>query len=288
MRSSPCLFVLACLSAIAAQAQTHIPSPPSGAYGVEVTSFIEKEELQEASGLIWAPDGSNRLFVVLKGGKVRVIQNGQLLPTPFIDEAVATSGEQGLQSLVFDPDYATNHYVYVFASQPNIDVGGITRSIAQILRFTEVGGAGVNRTVIVDNIPSGTTHNGGGLDFGPDGLLYFGVGDRDIHAGGNDDLSELSSKILRVHKDGTVPTDNPFYDGEGANNDLIWARCFRNPFRIRFFNDRTHLRAEDVPFVRPLQQFVQPRNRLQQLHAVFLRGEALVDFQKRHDPFPLP
>ncbi|NNB96053.1 hypothetical protein HI113_19335 [Corallococcus exiguus] len=234
MRSVHSLVLLACLAAFTAQAQTRIPAPPNGAYGVEVTKFIEADALQEASGLIWAPDGSNRLFVVIKGGKVRVIQNGALLPTPFIDEAVATEGEQGLQSLVFDPDFATNRYVYVFASQPNIEVDGIVRFIARIVRFTDAGGVGVNRTVIVDNIPQNRTHNGGGLAFGPDGFLHFGVGDGDIYAGGNDDLSLMASKILRVRKDGTVPTDNPFYDDWGPNNDLVWARGFRNPFRIRF------------------------------------------------------
>ncbi|WP_404362056.1 PQQ-dependent sugar dehydrogenase [Corallococcus coralloides] len=234
MRPVPSLFVLAFLAAFTAQAQTRIPPPPSGAYGVEVSKFIEADALQEASGLTWAPDGSNRLFVVLKGGKVRVIQNGALLPTPFIDEAVATGGEQGLQSLVFDPAFATNRYVYVFANQPNVDVGGVTRFITQILRFRDSAGVGVERTVIVDNIPSGSSHNGGGLAFGPDGRLYFGVGDLGSSEGGNDDLSQMASKILRVNKDGTVPTDNPFYDDWGPNNDLIWARGFRNPFRIRF------------------------------------------------------
>ncbi|MBN9685134.1 MULTISPECIES: PQQ-dependent sugar dehydrogenase [unclassified Corallococcus] len=234
MRSAPPLLVLACLAAFTAQAQTHIPPPATGAYGVEVAKFIETNALQEASGLTWAPDGSNRLFVVLKGGTVRVIQNGALLPTPFITEVVATDGEQGLQSLVFDPDFATNRYVYVFASQPNITVNGVVRYIAQILRFRDSGGVGVGRTVIVDNIPSGVTHNGGGLAFGPDGRLYFGVGDRGTSEGGNDDLSQMSSKILRVNKDGTIPTDNPFYDDWGPNHDLIWARGFRNPFRIRF------------------------------------------------------
>ncbi|WP_272491334.1 PQQ-dependent sugar dehydrogenase [Corallococcus exercitus] len=234
MRPSPLLIVFACLAAVTAQAQIRVPPPPVGTYGVETSQFFYNGEDLQASGLAWAPDGSNRLFMVLKGGKVRVIQNGELLPTPFIDEEVATYGEQGLQSLVFDPDFATNHYVYVFASQPNIDVGGVTRFVAQILRFTEVGGVGVDRTVIVDNIPSSLNHNGGGMDFGPDGLLYFGVGDRGTLEGGNEDLTLLSSKIHRVHKDGTIPTDNPFYDGEGPNNDLIWARGFRNPFRIRF------------------------------------------------------
>ncbi|RKH55358.1 PQQ-dependent sugar dehydrogenase [Corallococcus aberystwythensis] len=234
MRSVPSLVVLACLAAFTAQAQTSIPPPSSGAYGVEVAKFIEADALQEASGLVWAPDGSNRLFVVLKGGKVRVIQNGALLPTPFIDEVVATGGEQGLQSLAFDPDFATNRYVYVFASQPNITVNGIVRYIAQIVRFRDSGGVGIGRTVIVDNIPSSMNHNGGGLAFGPDGFLYFGVGDLGTSEGGNDDLTLMASKLLRVRKDGTVPTDNPFYDDWRSNNDLIWARGFRNPFRIRF------------------------------------------------------
>ncbi|RKH67171.1 hypothetical protein D7X96_20155 [Corallococcus interemptor] len=228
MRSLLPWLALALLTAFAAQAQFRIPIPPPGAYGTEVTTFAGGDALLEASGLIWAPDASNRLFVLLKSGKVQVIQNGSLLPTPFINEPVGTEGEQGLQSLVFDPDFATNHYVYVFVTRPDFTY------TAQILRFMDVGGVGINRTVIVDDIPAGTIHNGGGMAFGPDGLLYFGVGDRGTKAGGGDDLTLLASKINRVHKDGTTPSDNPFYDGDGPNNDLIWARGFRNPFRMRF------------------------------------------------------
>ncbi|RYZ43320.1 MAG: hypothetical protein EOO71_03930 [Myxococcaceae bacterium] len=229
---------LACLSlvlltAFPTQAQTHIPPPADGSYGVEVEYSISSDALSRATGLAWAPDGSHRLFVTLQGGQVLIFQNGVLQPIPFITETVESDTEQGLLNLVFDPEYATNHYVYfVVASKADF--------ITRILRFTDVESVGMDRTVIVDNIPNNYAHNGGGLAFGPDGLLYFALGDRG-GTGTDEDLTLMSSKIHRIHKDGTVPTDNPFYDGPGPNSDTIWARGFRNPFRMRFQPGTSHL-----------------------------------------------
>ncbi|RKH32839.1 hypothetical protein D7Y13_10340 [Corallococcus praedator] len=246
-------LALTLLTALSSQAQTRVPPPAQGSYGVEMEDYILSNALRESTGLAWAPDGSNRLFVTLKDGKALIFQNGVLQPVPFITEDVVTENEQGLVSLVFDPDFTNNHYVYFFATQE----GPAIRPVTRILRYTDVEGVGMDRTVIVDNIPANSYHNGGGLAFGPDGLLYFGVGDRGGE-GTDDDLTLMASKINRVHKDGTVPTDNPFYDGPGPNNDLIWARGFRNPFRMRFQPGTSHLwvnvagdRAEQIFRVGP-------------------------------------
>ncbi|WP_224370965.1 PQQ-dependent sugar dehydrogenase [Hyalangium versicolor] len=189
--------------------------------------FVD-EGLTELSAMAWAPDGSNRLFVVRKAGEIRVVKDGVVLPIPWATVSpLETSVESGLVGFAFDPAFATNHYVYVFAT--------ISQDEQQILRYTDVDGVGTDKTVILAGLPTrGVNHNGGGMAFGPDGMLYFGVGDEGIHEGIGDDLASLASKIGRTRTDGTAPEDNPFFDGPGPNNDYIWARGFRNPFGLTF------------------------------------------------------
>jgi MYXO-CTERM domain-containing protein len=103
------------------------------------------------------------------------------------------------------------------------------------VRYRAEGNIGVEPTIIAAGLPTrGLNHDGGALAFGPDGKLYWSIGDLGVGAGVNDDLATLSAKVGRVNRDGTVPTDNPFYDGAGPNEDRIWARGFRNPFSMTF------------------------------------------------------
>lgn len=147
-------------------------------------------------------------------------------PTSFISEFLNHYEEQGILGIAFDPDFTNNHYVYFFAALPHYQL--------QIFRYTDVGGVGMDRTVIVSGIPAGhLDYDGGGLTFGPDGMLYFGVGDL-YGYGPEDDLTQPTSKIHRVRPDGTIPTDNPFYDGDGPNVDSAWARGFRNLYGLAF------------------------------------------------------
>jgi len=158
--------------------------------------------------MAFAPDG--RLFFnELSTGRVRIVQQGLLVAQPFIDLAVDTSGERGLLGLALHPQFATNGFVYVLYSDP---VG-----VHRVLRFTEVNGVGTNQTLIVDNLPSSTNHNGGNIRFGPDGRLYITTGDSGDSANSQDPNSR-AGKILRYNADGTVPTDNPFGLGNPAFN----------------------------------------------------------------------
>jgi MYXO-CTERM domain-containing protein len=192
------------------------------------TEFAASPTLTNATGLAWAPDGSDRLFVTVKEGEVRVIKNGIVLEQPFATLApIYTTSECGLIGIAFDPDFLANRYVYLFVT--------VSASEQQIVRYTVAGDVGIDKTTIVAGLPTkGANHDGGGIGFGPDGKLYWSIGDNGNGTGTNADLASLAAKVGRANRDGTVPSDNPFADGPDGNNDYIWARGFRNPFTMTF------------------------------------------------------
>ncbi|HMI85599.1 MAG TPA: PQQ-dependent sugar dehydrogenase [Polyangiaceae bacterium] len=181
------------------------------------------------TGMAWAPDGSKRLFVIDKGGVVQIVKWGTP-PTPVTFATIApiyTAIECGLVGLTFDPNFQINHFVYFFVT--------VSASEQQIIRYTAAGDVGIDKTVIVSGLPTvGANHDGGSIGFGPDGKLYWGIGDNGNGSGVNADLSSLAAKIGRANADGSIPNDNPFFDGAGPNNDYIWARGMRNPYTLTF------------------------------------------------------
>jgi glucose/arabinose dehydrogenase len=181
----------------------------------------------------FSPDG--RLFVCLQGGQLRVIENGTLLPTPFVTVSTVANGERGLLGVAFDPNFASNQFVYVYYT---VSVAPIHNRIS---RFTASGNMAVGgETVILDldNLSSATNHNGGAIHFGPDGKLYAGVGENANGANAQIITNRLG-KILRINPDGTIPSDNPTtFPGiagstTGANR-AIWAVGLRNPYTFGF------------------------------------------------------
>jgi glucose/arabinose dehydrogenase len=180
------------------------------------------------TGFAWAPDGSNRLFVLRQGGEVRIVEGGTLVTEPFVTVVpIHTTDECGLIGIAFDPSFVDNGYVYLFVT--------VSATEQRILRYTASGNTGTDATVIVTGLPTrGLNHNGGALGFGPDGMLYWAVGDNGDDVGARADLTSLGAKVGRAHPDGAVPKDNPFVDGDGPNNDYIWARGYRNPFTLTF------------------------------------------------------
>lgn len=190
------------------------------------TPFVDG--LNQPTCIAWAPDGSNRLFVSLKETGIAVIENGVRRPTLFAAfPQLYTQSECGVLGLAFDPDYATNHYVYVFVT--------VSASEQRIVRFTDQASTGTQRTNIVTRLPTlGMNHDGGALGFGPDGKLYWAIGDNGAKRGVDGNLTSLAAKVGRSNRDGSVPADNPFFDGAGPHNDYIWATGFRNPFTMTF------------------------------------------------------
>lgn len=178
----------------------------------------------------FAPDG--RLFVCLQSGQVRVIENGNLLATPFVTVPTTENGERGLLGIAFDPGFAGNHFVYVYYTVSNAPIHN------RVSRYTANGNVAVSgsETVILDldNLSTATNHNGGAIHFGSDGKLYIGVGEN-ANPANSQSVANRLGKLLRINADGTIPSDNPtsFPNIAGSPtgaNRAIWAVGLRNPF----------------------------------------------------------
>jgi glucose/arabinose dehydrogenase len=199
--------------------------------------------------------GDSRLFVVQKNGIIRIIQRGSTTYSTFLDlsgtsgPVLSTGGEQGLLGLAFAPDYATSGRFYVYYTRkPDgaINISRFTVSAA------DANVANTSETVILTiPHPSRTNHNGGGLRFGPDGMLYIAVGDGG--GGGDPDCNAQArnnflGKLLRIDVSGagtyTVPANNPL--GLDSNPSPILAIGLRNPWRISFDRVNGDLYIGDV------------------------------------------
>lgn len=193
------------------------------------------------TAMSFAPDG--RLFVCLQNGRLRVVKNDVLLAQPFVDLDVDSSGERGLLGVAFDPDFATNRYVYVYYT---VNFSPIHNRVS---RFTADGDVAVlnSETPIFEltNLSSATNHNGGAIHFGPDGKLYVAVGEN-ANPANSQTLSNLLGKMLRINPDGTVPAGNPFYDTASGTNRAIWSLGLRNPFTFAFQRGTTRMFINDV------------------------------------------
>jgi glucose/arabinose dehydrogenase len=215
------------------------PSPDAYTWETVVSGLVRPVDLQHAG------DGSGRLFVIEKVGRIRVVQDGQLLETPFMDivERVGSSGnEQGLLGMAFHPTYAENGFFYVNYT----DVNGDT----VIARYQVTADANIadpnSEVVLLTADQPFRNHNGGVLAFGPDGYLYAGLGDGGSAGdpnGNGQSLDTLLGKILRLDVNSAdpyaIPPDNPF-------GNEIWAYGLRNPWRFSFDRANADLFIGDV------------------------------------------
>src|SRR5438876_365971 len=161
--------------------------------------------LNSPTAMAFAPDG--RLFITEQTGAVRIVKNNALLPTPFLSLRVDSSGERGLLGVAFDPDFAANHFIYVYYTVPG------RRHLPahnRVSRFTANGDVVTkySEKILIDltNLTAATNHNGGAIHFGPDAKLYIGTGDN--NDGNNaQSIGNLLGKILRINADGSIPAD---------------------------------------------------------------------------------
>jgi glucose/arabinose dehydrogenase len=213
------------------------------------TSHFQNEILATGfdlpTSIEFLPDG--RMLVVELQGKIKVLPPPYTTPdpTPFLQLTnVGSAGvQQGLFDIVLDPDFASNHYYYVFytAGSPNRD--RLSRFTANATNTGTVAGSEV--VLYQDPQDANSEHHGGALNFGNDGKLYFTTGEH-FDAAAAQSLSSPRGKIHRINPDGTIPTDNPFYDGTGPNVDSIWARGLRNPYRAYYDKPTGRLYVGDV------------------------------------------
>jgi len=182
------------------------------------------DDLDRPTSMALAPDG--RIFVCEQAGHLRVIQDGTLLPEPFLSVSTHTSGERGLLGVAVDPDFPRQPYVYVYytATTPNPH--------NRVSRFTASGNKAVpgsERILFELERLGATVHNGGALHFGADGKLYVAVGDNS-NSSDAPKLTSLMGKLLRLEKDGSIPSDNPFFTRTTGVYRALWAIGLRNPF----------------------------------------------------------
>lgn len=199
------------------------------------------------------PDDTRRLFVVEQRGKVRVMVDGDKRSKPFLDirDEVNFGGERGLLSIAFAPDYEDSRKLYAYYTGSGGDI-----FIAELKRkqtSRNLVDSGTRRTVLRVPHPTFANHNGGQLQFGPDGRLYAGLGDggsADDPFDNGQDRGTLLGKLLRINpeKDGddpySVPPSNPYVGRSGRNE--IYARGLRNPFRFAFDRETGDIAIGDV------------------------------------------
>lgn len=195
--------------------------------------------LEQPTSLVHAGDGSGRLFVTEQRGIIRILQDGQVLETPFLDltPLVGSDGlEQGLLDVVFHPDYASNGFLYINYT----DLAGDT-VVARYSVSSDPSVADPASVKIILQIDQPyPNHNGGQLQFGPDGMLYVGMGDGGAAGdpmGNAQRLGSLLGKLLRLDVNSGdpygAPPDNPFVGQAGARPE-VWAFGLRNPWRFSF------------------------------------------------------
>ena len=198
-----------------------------------------------------AGDGSGRIFVVEKAGRIRIVANGTLRPEPFLDitNLVGSSGaEQGLFAIAFHPAYRTNGRFFVHYTDK---AGDTVIARYRVSMDTNRADPASATTVLRIDQPY-PNHNGGQIVFGPDGYLYIGMGDGGSAGdpqGNGQNRGSLLGKILRLDVDGdapyAIPPDNPFRSTAGARPE-IWALGLRNPWRFSFDRATGDLFIADV------------------------------------------
>ena len=188
--------------------------------------------LTDPTDMEFAPDG--RLFITEQAGRVLIAKpdepDGTLATFLDISTKVDSTGERGLLALTFDPGFSTNHYIYLHYTRKATATTPVHNRIVRVTASGDGVVAGSEKLIFRLDNQDDIHHMGGALDFGKDGKLYISTGD---NVGGNTQtLNNLLGKMLRINKNGTIPTNNPFYATASGSNRAIWALGLRNPFKF--------------------------------------------------------
>lgn len=228
--------MLACLGLAATASAATLP-----------TGFSETRVatgLASPTAMAIAPDG--RIFVAQQGGALRVIRNGALLAQPFLTVSVNSAGERGLLGVAFDPNFASNNFVYVYYTTSAAPIHNrVSRFTASAANPDVAAGGSELQLLNLPNLSSATNHNGGALHFGTDGMLYIAVGDN-ANGANSQSLTTTLGKVLRINPNGSIPSDNPFFSQTTGINQAIWARGLRNPFNFAIDRSNGRIHVNDV------------------------------------------
>lgn len=174
--------------------------------------------LEAPWAIAFAPDG--RIFITERPGRIRVVEGGRLQDEPWMRLDVAAVGEGGLLGLALDPGFLENRYVYVAYTYRSAE--GMLQNRLVRLREDPAIRKGVIDKVLLENVAGGGVHDGGRIKFGPDGKLYWTIGEAGNPALAQD-RSSLNGKIIRINPDGTIPQDNPL------TGSPVYSYGHRNP-----------------------------------------------------------
>ena len=264
MRAS--FLLLALTSVVCANPRDDAPREARAAStGQGITLGVE----EVARGLenpvyLTAPAGDQRLFIVEQPGRIRIVENGRLLDRPFLDitSKIGFGGERGLLSVAFHPLYRANGFLFVNYTDRNGDTRIERYSVSSDRNVAAPASA---KLILAIDQPY-SNHNGGMNLFGPDGMLYIGMGDGgsqgDPHRNGQNP-NALLGKLLRINVDRgdpySTPAGNPFSSGGGRGE--VWALGLRNPWRFAFDKETGLLFIADVGQDKYEEINVVPANR---------------------------
>ena len=210
--------------------------------GFKETAYVKS--LKAPSTFGFAPDG--RLFICEQTGEVKIFRDGALLEKLFLKLDVDSEGEHGVLGITFDPQFALNHYLYIYytAKTPYIH-----NRVSRFVAADDVADPDHEQILLeLEDMQGSVYHSGGALVFGNDGKLYIGVGDNGGRPFGKNAqrLTTVFGKILRINPDGSTPIDNPFYKKTTGVYQSIWAFGLRNPFTLSFLSGTDKLYINDV------------------------------------------
>ncbi|MGW9123823.1 PQQ-dependent sugar dehydrogenase [Paenibacillus chitinolyticus] len=222
------------------------------------TPEVVASNLETPWAVDFAPDG-RIFFTERNSGRIRVVVNGQLKSAPVITLGspfyYMPKSEGGLLGLALDPDFANNHYMYIYHSYKTSD----NKVANRVVRLIESNNTAKIDKVLITNLPGAVYHNGGRLKIGPDKKLYFSDGN---YGNKDDTLTYLGGKIFRLNLDGTIPSDNPF----GASSP-IYSRGHRNPQGLAwqpgtnrlFESEHGESSKDEINFIQPGAHYGWPQ-----------------------------